>query len=182
MSEQFRKSLGANKLRGGDWTAMAAAKMQGLDWPALSGEEKHQSLEAVHRAGIELANAMAAKYEGDFNFEPKDKLLTRALGERPEVVPQGSEPALKAPTPGSQPVFSELYKEFIDTQKRRGDWRPQMANQADATYRLFIAICGDFPLCDYTRSHATAFRKTTERMPSDYGKAAIYKGLNDLSP
>jgi len=54
-----------------------------------------------------------------------------------------------------------------------------MANQADATYRLFLGMCGDRPLSDYSRADAMTFRKTAERMPFDYGRAAAYR---DLSP
>jgi integrase len=179
MSEEFRKALGANKLKGGDWTAMAAAKIQGLDWTTLGEDEKHQCLEAVHRAGIELANALAAKYDGDFNFEPKDKLLTRILDEEPAIVPHNPAPPKEEPATPAAPIFSKIYPDFIKSQVTRGDWRQQMASQADATYRLFTAICGDRPLPDYSRTDAMTFRKTTERMPYDYGKAAIYR---DLSP
>lgn len=34
-----------------------------------------------YRTGIDIARALAARYEGDFNFLRKDKLLTRALHE-----------------------------------------------------------------------------------------------------
>lgn len=180
MAGEIRKALGANKLHGGDWTAIEAAKLQGLQWADLDTEERHQCAEAVHRAGIDLANALAARYEGDFNFEPKDKLLTRALREDAAASPV---PASVSPSPRTEPatpsgpIFSKVYPDFAQTQVARGDWRQQMASQADATYRLFIAICGDRPLSDYSRADALTFRKTAERMPFDYGKAAIYRDL-----
>ncbi len=55
-----------------------------------------------------------------------------------------------------------------------------MASQADATYRLFAGICGDHPLSTYSRADAMTFRKTVERMPFDYGKAAAYRGLGPV--
>ena len=122
---------------------------------------------------------MAARYEGDFNFEPKDKLLTRALREDVATAsPASVSPATTTePAIPSEPMFSKVYPDFAQTQVARGDWRQQMANQADATYRLFMAICGDRPLSGYSRADALTFRQTTEKMPFDYGKAAIYRDL-----
>ncbi|MCJ7997025.1 site-specific integrase [Rhizobium cremeum] len=177
MAEEIRKALGANRLHDGSWTAIEAARLQGLKWPDLAIEERHQCAEAVHRAGIDLSNALAARYEGDFNFEPKDKLLTRALRDDVVVPTTPSRPKTEPAVPGTLPL-SDIYLDFIKRQVDRKDWRQQMAAQAKATYRLFIAICGDRPIPDYRRTDAATFRKTIERMPYDYGKAAIYKGLN----
>ncbi len=180
IADNVRKALGANALHDGSWTAVEAAKLQGLKWADLNVEERHQCAEAVHRAGIDLAKAMAARYEGDFNFEPKDKLLSRALSEDVAVapVPASSSPSPKAePATPSELLFSKVYPDFAKSQVARGDWRQQMASQADATYRLFMAICGDRPLSDYSRGDALTFRKNAERMPFDYGKAAIYRNL-----
>lgn len=182
MAEEIRKALGANRLHDGSWTAIAAAKFQGLKWADLGIEERHQCAEAVHRAGIDLAKALAARYEGDFNFEPKDKLLTRALREDAAASPV---PASISPSPRTEPAtqsgptFSIFYPDFIKVQVNRGDWSGQMAGQADASYRLFTNICGDRPLANYKRADARNFRETAERMPYDYGKAALYR---DLSP
>lgn len=181
IADKVRKALGANALHDGSWTAIEAARLQGLKWADLDTEERHQCAEAVHRAGIDLANGLAARYEGDFNFEPEDKLLTRALREDAAASPV---PASVSPSPRTEPatqsgpIFSKVYPDFAQTQVARGDWQQQMASQADATYRLFIAICGDRPLSDYSRADALTFRKTAERMPFDYGKAAIYRDLD----
>lgn len=178
MAGEIRKALGANKLHGGDWTAIEAAKLQGLKWADLDTEERHQCAEAVHRAGIDLATALAARYEGDFNFEPKDKLLNRALREDVAAASSISPQPRVEPTAQDEPTLSGIYPDFIKRQVARGDWRQQMAGQAKATYRLFIAICGDRRIADYRRTDAATFRKTVERMPYDYGKAALYRGLN----
>lgn len=183
IADKVRKALGANALHDGSWTAIEVAKLQGLKWANLDAEERHQCAEAVHRAGIDLAKALAARYEGDFNFEPTDKLLTRALREEaaaasfaPMSPPPKNEPV--ASTAQAGPAFSTIFPDFIKTQVVRGEWRQQMANQASATYRLFTTICGDRPIADYRRPDAATFRKTLERMPYDYGKAALYRGLN----
>lgn len=132
IAENVRKALGANALHDGSWTAIEAAKLQGLTWADLDTEERHQCAEAVHRAGIDLANALAARYEGDFNFEPKDKLLTRALREDAATAsPVSVSPSPKAePATQSGPIFSKVYPDFAQTQVARGDWRQQMASQA----------------------------------------------------
>lgn len=182
IADSVRKALGANALHDGSWTAIEAARIQGLKWADLDIEERHQCAEAVHRAGIDLAKALAARYEGDFNFEPKDKLLTRALREDAAVTSPASTshspPPKTEPVMQSGPIFSMVYPDFIKVQVNRGDWSGQMAGQADASYRLFISICGDRFLADYKRADAKNFRETAERMPHDYGKAALYRSLS----
>ena len=182
IADKVRKALGANALHDGSWTAIEAVRLQGLKWADLDTEERHQCAEAVHRAGIDLANALAARYEGDFNFEPKDKLLTRALRDDATTAsPASVSPVPKTePTTQTGPTFSAVYPDFIKTQVARGDWRRQMAGQADTTYRMFAAICGDRSFSDYSRADALTFRKTVERMPYDYGKAALYRDLGPV--
>ncbi|WP_051758741.1 site-specific integrase [Shinella sp. DD12] len=173
VAEQTRKTLGGNTLDTGLWASQAAAQMAGLSWPSLDEEERHQCKEAVHRAGIDLAEALKARYEGDFDYEPKSKLLRQTLAE--------ARPVTSAPVPArqsdvqSEPLFSTVYPSYIEGQLRRKEWKQQTGNQADATYRLFIQICGDKPVSRYTRADAGQFRATAERLPSDYGKASAYK-------
>ncbi|MFD1304107.1 site-specific integrase [Methylobacterium marchantiae] len=64
------------------------------------------------------------------------------------------------------------------SQVANGGWDNQTASQAGATYRLFIDICGDLSLSEYTRQHAGRFKDLVERLPSDYGKSAKYRGLD----
>jgi hypothetical protein len=141
-ADNVRKALGVNALHYGSWTAIEAAKLQSLKWADLDTEERQQCAEAVHRAGIDLANALAARYDGDFNFEPKDKLLARALRE------DAASPSPASPSPKTEP--------------------------AAQTGPIFSTV---YP--DYSRADAMTFRKTAERMPFDYGRAAAYR---DLSP
>ncbi|MAY61807.1 MAG: hypothetical protein CML29_06320 [Rhizobiales bacterium] len=111
--------------------------------------------------------------KGDFDYEPKSKLLRQTLTE--------ARPVTSAPVPvrqsdvQSEPLFSTVYPIYIEGQLRRKEWKQQTGNQADATYRLFIQICGDKPVGRYTRADAGQFRATAERLPSDYGKASSYK-------
>jgi len=174
VAQQTKKSLGGNMLDHGITTAQMTARMVGLTWSDLDEAERHQCKEVVHRAGIDLAEALKARYEGDFEFEPKSKLLRQALV---EVPPTASPPHQMQSGAQAEPLFSTVYPGYIEDQIRRGDWRQQTGNQAHATYRLFEQICGNKPVNQYTRADAAQFRTTAERMPSDYGKAASYKNF-----
>ena len=175
VAQQTKNSLGGNTLDHGIATAQMAARMAGLTWSELHEAERHQCKEVVHRAGIDLAEALKARYEGNFEFEPKSKLLRQALS---EVAPTVAPVQQKQPEAQAEP-FSKVYPSYIEGQLRRGEWRQQTGNQAHATYRLFIQICGDRPVSQYTRADAGQFRATAERLPSDYGKAASY---NNFTP
>lgn len=173
VAQETKKSLGGNMLDLGITTAQLTARMVGLTWSDLDEAERHQCKEVVHRAGIDLAEALKARYEGDFEFEPKSKLLRQALAEVPSAAPFHQ----KQSGAQAEPPFSTAYPIYIEDQLRRGEWRQQTSNQADATYRLFEKICGNKPVSRYTRADAAQFRTTAERMPSDYGKAASYKNF-----
>lgn len=176
VSEEMRKTLGSNTLETGQLTARIAAKLAGLDWAAMSDRERHQCKEAVHRAGIDLAQALRARYEGDYSFEPRDKLLKHVL--EPESAPSHRADAVKpASVHANHRVMSSAYPHVVEDQVQRGNWTQQTANQAEASYELFVKICGDRPLRDYSRSDAGNFRRTAERLPSNYSKAAVFKGM-----
>jgi integrase len=131
---------------------------------------------AMLRAGIEVAETLRARAEGDFNYEPKDKLLLAALREpveAPQMDPQ-SKPA--APVPAGPP-FSEEAETFREAQLRRKVWEQQTAMQARKTYALFAEYFGDRPLAHFTRRDAARFKELLEDLPANYGKAAEYRGL-----
>lgn len=174
VAEQVRDSLGGNTLDHGSDAARMSARLAGLSWDHLNEAERHQCKEVVHRAGIDLAEALKARYQGDFEFEPRSKLLRQALS---ELAPTAAPVQQQQPEAQAEPLFSKVYPSYIESQLRRGEWRQQTGSQADATYRLFIQICGDKPVSQYGRADAGQFRATAERMPSDYGKAASYKNF-----
>jgi hypothetical protein len=45
----------------------------------LGKDEKNQLRQALLRGGIDLAEAVRARYEGDFNYEPRDRLLKQKV-------------------------------------------------------------------------------------------------------
>lgn len=173
VAAQARESLGGNTLDHGADTARNSARLAGLKWDDLNEAERSQCKETVIRAGIDLAEALKARYEGDFEFEPKSKLLRQSLLEVAVAAPP---PVCDGPiSESARPLLSERFPDFIATQLRRGGWKQQTASQAVSSYRLFIGICGDKPIEMYGRGDAKAFRETAERMPWDYGKAAAYR-------
>lgn len=137
---------------------------------------------------------MAARYAGDFTYEPKDPLLKlqiARLNDPPQQTRGASvaetngsrhqhaagSKSLDTPThPASGPVLSTAQLAFRDEQLATDAWDKQTAAQAGATYRLFVEVCGDRPLADYTRKDAGRFRELASRLPADYGKSALYRG------
>ncbi|WP_148259295.1 hypothetical protein [Polymorphum gilvum] len=127
VAQETKKSLGGNMLDHGITTAQMTARMVGLTWRDLDEAERHQCKEVVHRAGIDLAEALKARYEGDFEFEPKSKLLHQALL---EVAPAVAPVQQQQPEAQTEPLFSKVYPSYIEGQIRRGEWRQQTGNQA----------------------------------------------------
>ena len=153
---------------------------QRLPRSSLSREEIAQVKQAMLRAGADLAEALKARYDGDFNYEPRDKLLKLQLADAPQLggLPETPAPATtvqKAVEPG--PLMSEVGKAFRERQIVTKSWDLQTAAQASATYRLFIDVCGDKPIGSYSRQDAGCFREQIERLPNDYGRSAASKTL-----
>ncbi len=118
---------------------------------------------APHRLG----EALKARYEGDFNYEPCDRLLKvqlTALDQSRTATFVGALNPLLArssvvatPAPSAEPL-SVVGATFRTTQIATETWDKQTAAQAGATFRLFVDVCGDRPLAAYTRKDAGRFR------------------------
>lgn len=125
------------------------------------------------RAGVDLAEALRGRYDGDFNFEPRDKLLKMQLVDPPRSSGLPAEPADAKPAttrsaeaaPG--PLMSQAGEAFRDRQVSTMSWDRQTSAQASSTYRLFIDVCGDKPIAAYSRQDAGHFREQVERLPND---------------
>lgn len=134
---------------------------------------------AMLRAGIEAAEALKARAEGDFNYEPKDKLLVAALAGS-IMMATADAPAASAPVESvapEGPLIAQTAEEFRLTQIRRKVWEQQTGLQARKTFALFAEHFGDRPLSDFTRRDAAIFKELLEDLPANYGKAAEYKGM-----
>jgi integrase len=194
LAARARKSLGANRLGEVRFITEAMLRRQGIATATLAPEAWQQARQAVMRAGIDVAAALQARYAGDFNYKPQDQLLTvrlDALADPPPgSAPQGMQapptpepdpqrvPAEVTPKAGSQLLFSKASGSFLEDQVISRAWEKQSASQARATFRLFVDVCGDKPLCAYTRQEAGRFKEQIQRLPGDYGKAAAYRDLS----
>jgi integrase len=153
-------------------TAVMLARRYGTD-AKYDKASARQAAQAMLRAGVEIAEALRARAEGDFNYEPRDKLLMAALAERPTAaLPE----AASAPPQPVGEVFSIEADRFRETQLRRGVWEKQTALQARKTYALFLEHFGDRSLASFARTDAAAFKNLLSDLPGNYGKAAEYRG------
>lgn len=188
LAADTRNALGANDLFSVGLTTEAMLRKHGLA-DKVDKTERAQVAQALMRGGIDLAEAVRARYEGGFNFEPRDKLLTRkiealftqpaaeqpqATGPRPPVTP--AQPPKEAAETEAGPLFSETAARFVAKQKLTRSWENQTALQNAKSYELFEATCGNRPLRSYTRKDAATFKDVLQRLPSDYGKASQYLG------
>ncbi|UZW57553.1 hypothetical protein NUH86_18395 [Sphingobium sp. JS3065] len=157
-------------------TSVMLARRYGLDakFDKLSVRKVGQ---AMLRAGVEVAETLRARAEGDFNYEPRDKLLVEALRERPE--PSSMPPIVHVETPPviAGPIFSEAAETFREAQLRRKIWENQTYSQARASYALFRDFAGDRPLSHYVRPDAARFKALLEDLPANYSKAPEFRGL-----
>lgn len=185
MAARNREALACNRLEEAGFVTDAMLRKQDLATSDLSPTELAQARHAMLRAGIDLAEALKARYEGDFNHEPRDRLLKVQLTALDQASPPPSsapEPAPRpfersdTPAPSAEPL-SAIGATFRTTQIATETWDKQTAAQAGATFRLFVDVCGDRPLAAYTRKDAGRFRDQVERLPNDYGKHPRYRGL-----
>jgi integrase len=145
----------------------------------LDKVDARRASHAMLRAGVEVAETLRARAEGDFNYEPKDRLLLAAL-EEPAAIPRAaSKPeAVSSPVPvPAGPPFSEEAEAFRQAQLRRKVWEQQTALQARKTFELFAEHFGDRPLAHFTRRDAARFKELLEDLPANYGKAPQYRSL-----
>ena len=179
LAERSREDLASNAFGS---VRMIASTMLARRFGADANLEKVDSRrvsQAMLRAGIEVAETLRARAEGDFNYEPRDKLLVAAL-QAPTQQPEVPARPLQAPVEMAQQdgqLFSAEAGEFRETQLRRKVWEQQTALQARKTYALFLEHFGDKPLAYFSRRDAAQFKALLEDLPANYGKAAEYRGL-----
>ncbi len=91
MAARARDALGCNRLEEVGFVTVAILRKQGIAAADLEPRAVAQARQAMLRAGIDVAEALKARYEGDFNFEPPDRLLKMqlaALDEAPKARPR----------------------------------------------------------------------------------------------
>ncbi|MCJ2074385.1 hypothetical protein MKK68_01745 [Methylobacterium sp. E-016] len=182
MVARNRDALACNRLEEAGFVTEHMLRKQGIAAADLSPADLAQARQAMLRAGIDIADAIKARYEGDFNFEPRDRLLKMRLESASEQpVPTASPAAASDPEPAvtqrQDDSLSVVGVAFRTTQVATGAWDRQTASQASATFRLFVDVCGDRPLAAYSRKEVGRFRELVERLPNDYGKHPRYRDL-----
>jgi integrase len=171
VAEQSRRDLASNKFESADFVAARAIQMSGLTGQ-LEDYEVHQVQQAMLRGGIDLAQALLARYRGDFGYVPQDPLLKVELARVPENAYE------TPPSPAKlSPMFAKRAEAFRQAQTRQGKWEKQTALQARKTFELFAEMAGDRPMASYLREDAVQFKNMLRDLPANYGKAAQYRGM-----
>ena len=176
LAERARIDLASNAFGSVRWiTEAALARRYGMDasFDTLSVRKVKQ---AMLRAGVDVAEALRARAEGDFNYAPRDKLLAAALLQADAPVVASPTPA-DAPTCAPKALFLAEAEAFREAQLRRKVWEQQTGLQARKTYALFAEHFGDCPIASFTRPDAAAFKALLEDLPASYGKAAEFRGM-----
>lgn len=190
MADKARDALASNRLEEAHFATLMMLKRQGIALDELTPVQAAQAKQALLRAGVDLSEALKARYEGNFNYEPHDKLLKTCLdAPHPNPWPPSrqeagadatsanKEAAAPAESTPPEPCFSQTAGAFRTSQLETKRWDQQTAAQARATFRLFVEVCGDKPVAAYTRKDASRFRDLIERLPQDYSKHPRYRSL-----
>lgn len=174
LASSTKKALARNDFENAKFVTEAMLRKHRLAG-TLTRAEVNQARQAILRAGIDLAEHLKARYQGNFNHEPKDELLKKHLRNF-DGFADAKSPAQGRPKTAAR--FSELSKKFLNEQIATKAWEKQTALQARKSFDLFVEINGDLPLSEYTREHSSRFRELIQQLPADYGKAAAYRGLS----
>ena len=184
VAERARQDLGRNGTLYAATTTYYILRRLNIDPKSLTQSELHQARCTLLRVGIDLAAAIAERYEGNFNYQPGDELLKRKIdlafgpGEPPRTASASN--AASSLRPALCPTLGAASAAFVEQQLAANHWDEQTAHQSRKSYKLFGAVAGDKPLGAYTRQDAATFKNTLERLPADYGKAPGFRGKSPL--
>lgn len=181
VAEQSRRDLATSNFASADFIAACAIQTSGLAGK-LQDLEVRQIQQAMLRGGVDLAQALLARYQGDFGYVPQDPLLKVELARVHEKVESGSPLSTPPASPPSvptevSPMFVERAETFRQAQVRHGNWEMQTGLQARKTFELFAEMAGDRPMSKYARADAVRFKDMLRDLPGNYGKAVEYRGM-----
>ena len=80
---------------------------------------------------------------------------------------------------GPRRLFSVAYAQFAAEKAVAKAWSPETEHDAGIARRLFIELCGDRPVGDYTRDDALHFRRELAKICSDWGQNRLYRNPGD---
>lgn len=93
------------------------------------------------------------------------------------LVAQSTSPASASVEP-SAPNLSMVLPGFVDLMVSTGEWTGQTEKQNTATYRMFMAVCGDRPITTYSRKDCATFFDVLRGLPSLYSKKPEWAKLS----
>lgn len=182
--EQTRNDLATNNFASADMIAASMIKKHG--WSAkLTELDVRLVQQAMLRAGCDLAEAVKARFEGNFTYVPKDMLLQVELNRasaqdtaQRDGHHSNAASGLSDRTDEAAPSFKTRAEDFRMSQVRLKVWEQQTALQARKTFELFEQLCGDRPLSGYVRADAVRFKDMLSELPASYGKSARYRHMS----
>lgn len=146
--------------------------------------------ELVERHGIpdDHRNALAQGIL-EVRVELFEEMKRRVLGQVPQVFSReptpasfptlSASPTLASPLPEPpSPLFSAAVTHYVDFGVQKRGWRGQSKVQNEATYRLFVEVCGDRPISEYTRQHLGDLYDVLCGLPAMYAKDKRWRGLS----
>lgn len=111
--------------------------------------------------------------------EPIDLSVPDSAATHPRAQP--SVPALQdapsAAPPADGPLLSEVLPGFMGFVIEEDGWRGQTVAQANASYRMFMEVCGDRPVKTYERRDLAAFFDVLRALPALYSKDKRWRHL-----
>jgi integrase len=74
-------------------------------------------------------------------------------------------------------TLEEAFTAHAERKKERGGWGRASLGKARVAFRLWNALMPSLPSQEIARRHAVAFRDKLDRVPVDWAKASLYRGL-----
>lgn len=166
---QFRSELVKRDLRGPETTIRrsmvahdiheSAFREYGLGWFAVFISVLEQQLEWLRDGVVPIPAAEAVSREG------------RNVESVPATTPTDSGMVAERRT------LSKLASDFTELMSSTGTWTAQTRLQSQASYRMFIAHCGDRPGCEYSRRDVASFYDVLRGLPALYSKKPEWNKL-----
>lgn len=158
--------------------ADAAEALAGRDFQSVAGSV--DGLMKVHGIPEGQRNALAHGIL-EANVKALEEILKRVNGAAvvfpDQITPSGTPRAAEAsPTKPAGPLVSIELPKFVDHAVRNKGWCGQTKAQNEATFAMFVEVCGDLPVEAYTRRHLSDFYTVILGLPALYSKDTRWKG------